>query len=277
MKRSTALRWAGLALTMGLTAAWGEETPPMPPPEPPSVLGPVAGESLTYNIHWMGVPGGVAEMTFTQPEPDRYAVEANLRSAGVVEALHKVRDRLYSEGWWKMSPPHALLYRKEQWEKGKTRLTLFRFNREELYAERQFKAEPLRRIEPLPPEVDDPLTAFYLMRRRENLKPGTSIQLTILDKELPYEAQIIVGASEKILTPLGWFQALPVQPTVESSDLFRHEGALTIWISDDHRRLPLQVTAKLRLGSAVADLIAFDDGRGEVKKVVIEKEAENKR
>lgn len=49
---------------------------------------------------------------------------------------------------------------------------------------------------------------------------------------------------------------------LESSNLFRHQGALTIWLTDDNRRLPLRVETKVKIGEVAADLIRYDDGRG---------------
>jgi hypothetical protein len=46
-------------------------------------------------------------------------------------------------------------------------------------------------------------------------------------------------------------------PTTNRSRIFKGEGSITIWLTDDKNRIPLRVQADLLVGSIKADLERF--------------------
>lgn len=243
--------------------------PPSPPPSPPPVLpgappalGPYMGEHLTFNIHWMGMPVGVGEMRLEPDGKERYRLTASLDSKGPIHLIYPVRDRLTSRGMllpWGFKPDD---YDKDQLEGPRTRHVTYHFNRDDLKVDVRKDGEMVKVIDGMSPESGDPLSAFHGVRTRKELIPGNSFQVQMVDGEKLHQATITVGESKRLFTPLGWFQVIGVMPQVHSSSLFRHEGSLTIWLTDDERRLPVRVEGKVKIGEVAADLVGFDDGRG---------------
>lgn len=234
------------------TSLAGEKTP-----------GLVPGERLTFLIRWMAIPAGRAEMKVTASGPDQFALSSLLESTGMVKVVYPLHDELSSRVQRRPNTLLALEYTKIQQEGRKSRRLDFRFDRAAGVAwKQQNGSTPPERVELNDRQANDPITTFYAVRYHPGLRPGARFEVPIIDNDKQYAAVVKVGESQQLFTGMGWFQALPVNPTLESSDLFRHEGGMVIWLTDDHRRLPLRVTTSLRLSSAAADLVSFEDGLG---------------
>ena len=52
-----------------------------------------------------------------------------------------------------------------------------------------------------------------------------------------------------------------IEPLLRSAGLFKHEGRLTIWLTDDARRMPVLMKSQVAVGSIVAELESFRVGR----------------
>ena len=58
-------------------------------------------------------------------------------------------------------------------------------------------------------------------------------------------------------TPLGTVDCLVVQPVLEDDGLFRHEGELHVWLTDDARRVPVKLRARVPVGAIEARLTSY--------------------
>ncbi|HEU4989874.1 MAG TPA: DUF3108 domain-containing protein, partial [Gemmatimonadaceae bacterium] len=54
---------------------------------------------------------------------------------------------------------------------------------------------------------------------------------------------------EHIHVPAGEFDAIVVQPIIKSKGIFSENGRAEVWLSDDDRRIMLQMKSKLSIGS----------------------------
>ena len=54
---------------------------------------------------------------------------------------------------------------------------------------------------------------------------------------------------ERITVPAGTFDAIVVQPVIKTKGVFSEEGRAELWLSDDERRLILQMKSRLSFGS----------------------------
>nr|CRH05078.1 conserved exported protein of unknown function [Candidatus Magnetococcus massalia] len=223
------------------------------------------GETLQYNIHWTGFPAGRAHMTFGEGrEGGAYQVDVGVRSTGMVELFYPVDDRVVVAGLFdKQGKFLTNSYEKIQNEGKRKRHTLLTFARAEKRAYQQRNQQKKRAIKNLPEYVVDPLSAFYALRARPKLEPGDAFYMPVLDSHKPYKARMKVVRREPRSTPLGWFDTLLVEVQLKKSDVFRQVKAIKVWLSDDVRRLPVRVETDIRIGFVAADLVAFDDARGE--------------
>jgi hypothetical protein len=62
---------------------------------------------------------------------------------------------------------------------------------------------------------------------------------------------------EVINTKYGKVECLKLMPATNRSRIFKGEGSITIWLTNDKNRLPIRVQADLLVGSIKADLEKF--------------------
>ena len=61
--------------------------------------------------------------------------------------------------------------------------------------------------------------------------------------------RIVVLRKEQVQVPAGRFDAVVIQPIIKSKGIFSEKGEAQIWLSDDDRRIMLQMKSKLSFGS----------------------------
>ncbi|MBF0178000.1 MAG: DUF3108 domain-containing protein [Magnetococcales bacterium] len=233
----------------------------------PATGGAVSGERLEFNVHWEGVPAGRASLTYeTTGDPAQYTIKADLASIGPVDWIYGIRDILTAQGTHQEMGLLTVNYTKVQSKGNKQRHAEYTFQRAGNQVTLQRNDDPPKVIDNVANLSNDPLTAFYQLRRMPNLKNVTEkIQVPVVDSDRWYMAEVTTSPTDKLFTPLGWFQAFPLHPLVQSSELFRQQGNLTVWVTDDARHMPLRVETKVRIGAVTADLIGYVDGRGETR------------
>jgi len=59
---------------------------------------------------------------------------------------------------------------------------------------------------------------------------------------------------EEIVTPVGRFKTIVVHPLLKSEGIFARTGDMFIWLTDDERRIPVQMKSKVIVGSITATL-----------------------
>ncbi|MBF0622672.1 MAG: DUF3108 domain-containing protein [Magnetococcales bacterium] len=240
-------------------------------------LGPVDGERLVFNLHWMGFPAGISIMKFKQPSDDSYDIDVTLDSIGAVDFFFQVKDRLQAKGRIVDNALRSDYYLKSQKEDDLIRYAESKFDRttnEVVFTERKNgkKSGKNRVVKDIPVNVNDPISSFYGLRLLKNLQPQSTVKVPIIDGGKWYNAEVRVGKAQRIYTPMGWFDAMPVYPQLKTSKLFRLKGQLIIWLTNDERRLPLRVEAQVKIGAVAIDLTEFQDGRGGSGKIVEEVE-----
>jgi hypothetical protein len=55
-----------------------------------------------------------------------------------------------------------------------------------------------------------------------------------------------------------------VEPLVKEGGLFKSEGLIVVWLTDDERRMPIRVNAKVLIGSIDTELKSYTGLNGPV-------------
>ena len=108
--------------------------------------------------------------------------------------------------------------------------------------------------------TQDVLSSFYYIRSQE-LTLGDSIAVPNHSNRKNYPLMIKVLRKETVQVPAGKFSCVVIEPLLKSAGLFKQEGRLTIWLTDDSRRMPVLMKSKVVVGSIVAELESFRMGR----------------
>jgi len=109
------------------------------------------------------------------------------------------------------------------------------------------------------PYVQDALSIMYFARTQE-LKVGETIYMNNFTDGKNYPLAVKVHRRETIKVKAGKFRCLVVEPFLKTSGIFKHEGKLTVWLTDDRLKLPVLMKSKVLVGSISAELTEYDLG-----------------
>ncbi|MBF0126416.1 MAG: DUF3108 domain-containing protein [Magnetococcales bacterium] len=265
MKRILQLTLVWVALTTGAGMAW------CAPQESARLLslGAAPGEHLRFNVHWMGVPAGAAYMQVRPALAGEYSLAAGVESIGVVKLVHAIKDSLQSDGFLTPNGFSARYFIKQQQRRDHTRILSYRFDREWGEVVRTQSGEEPTHIGGVTPQVNDLVAGFFALRACRGLVPGANLYVPMVDGKKVYEITAAVGNPERLQTPLGWFDVLPVTVVVGNSDLFRLQGSVVVWLTSDPRRIPVRVESRIEFKKVSADLVFLDDGRGDRRELKV--------
>lgn len=99
------------------------------------------------------------------------------------------------------------------------------------------------------PPGHDVLTLIYFMRT-QHLKPGQKLEVAMIDSGHTYRCVVNVVAGKRINSAIGRVNTIAVEPAIFDGDReVRPRGALSIWFTDDARRLPVKAQIKSALGT----------------------------
>lgn len=109
------------------------------------------------------------------------------------------------------------------------------------------------------PFVQDALSILYYVRTME-LKVGESVFIdNFTDGEL-YPLEVRVVQKETVKVKAGTFDCIVVEPLLMTSGIFKHEGRLKVWLTDDRLKLPVLMKSKVLVGSISAELTDYSLG-----------------
>ena len=109
------------------------------------------------------------------------------------------------------------------------------------------------------PYVQDALSVLYYIRTQD-LKLGQSYFIENFTDGKKYPLEVKVHRRETIKVKAGKFDCLVVEPLFLTSGVFKHEGKLTVWLTDDRLKMPVLMKSKVLVGSISAELTNFELG-----------------
>ncbi len=110
------------------------------------------------------------------------------------------------------------------------------------------------------PNIHDMVSAFYYLRNSidsENLKDGDETVINMFFDQENFKFKLKFLGREEVRTKFGKVKALIFRPYVQAGRVFKEKESLTVWISDDQNKIPLQIKADLAVGSLKADIDAY--------------------
>ncbi|MGH7247658.1 MAG: DUF3108 domain-containing protein [Pseudomonadota bacterium] len=217
------------------------------------------GEHLTYEITWTAFSAG--EITATLQKAggtvgDEYEVSTTARSRGFASLLYNLNDTFHS-----LFDPQTACAREitktvnEGRRHKQTRIVFDAARKLAILDESDLSkpgTPPKHAENDIPACVQDPVTAFYFLRRRP-LRVGEKIHVPINDGAKTTDVTAEVQAREEIETPLGKRFAFRVEPRV-FGNLYKRKGRMLVWFSDDAQRLPLRIKAMISVGTITGTL-----------------------
>jgi hypothetical protein len=218
------------------------------------------GETLTYDVAWADVLiAGTATTTVRAKRPVEgilaYELGADGRPIPLLANLYRLAYTLDATLDAYTLLPLRGSTRSEEGRRIRTKTSTFD-RRANIATYEVAAATRTTTSVPVTPTTVDALSAFYLLRSIPP-RPGGRLDLAVLDSGTLYTLTATVEARERVDTGIGPLPTWRVTPRiVDAKGAPAISGRLTLWISDDARRLPVRIETELAAGRFVLRLRA---------------------
>lgn len=220
------------------------------------------GERLTFDVKYGFVTAGIAEMHVPKKRRiagrDVYHVTFKVNSVPSFDSFYKVRDRY--ETYIDVEGLFPWRFEQHIREGG------FSMDFSAFFDQRKGKVKTSEGSYEIPRYVNDIVSAFYYFRTLDfsDLKVGESIRLENFYRDTVYPLDVRYLGKETVQVEAGEFDCIMVEPVVVAGGLFKSEGNIVVWLSDDDLKIPVKVKTKIIIGSIDAELTAYEGLKGEL-------------
>jgi len=248
-----------LALLVGVVTApdgaGAETSVASAPAAAPTVYGP--GEKMTFSIDYgpINAGDGTLEVIGVMDFQGRtvYNIESRANSNRFFSSVYKVRDKVIS---YIDVETQSSLYFYKRLREGDYKKTV-----EITFDHAEGKARYANgKVYDTTPGVQDVLSAFFYVRSLD-LAPGKVYTVPAHSSRKTYDLKVVVHGRERVEVAAGAWDCFVVEPMIEGDGLFKHEGKLTLYLTDDERRIPVLIKTKVPVGSIDVQLTEYRPGR----------------
>jgi hypothetical protein len=110
------------------------------------------------------------------------------------------------------------------------------------------------------PEPRDALGGFYYVRSLD-LQVGGEITVNYADGKISKPIVIKVLRKEQVTVPAGTFDTIVIEPVLEETEgIFKQEGRIWIWVTDDENKMPVILKSKIAIGNVEVKLESYTLG-----------------
>jgi Protein of unknown function (DUF3108) len=233
------------------SVSWAE-----PRDNPPSTRSFQVGEQLTYDISWLYITAGTAVMTINGAGMDGDRPLAKLittaQSRPAITKFFPVDNRVESiVDPATLLPEHLTFKRRE----GKKKEDIeYRFHHKEGTV--TAVKDGVTETSEIPPGTQDVISCLYFARSMLPQQPGATMTMNVYHDKKNRKLEVHVEEIETVSGPWGEVETARVLVVMPFQGLFLNQGNIRVWFTNDDRRIPVRMKAKVIIGSIVADLVS---------------------
>ncbi len=214
------------------------------------------GEQLTYEISWLYITAGTAVMAVSDAGKDGDRPLAKLITTA--QSRPAITKFFPVDNWIEsivdpatLLPEHLTFKRREGKKKEDFEYT---FNQKEgkVIVVKGGTTETLE----IPPGTQDVISCLYFARSTLSFQPGSSLTMNVYHDKKNRAIEARVEEIETVSGPWGEVETARVLVVMPFQGLFLNQGNIRVWFTNDDRRIPVRMKAKVIIGSIVADLVS---------------------
>ncbi len=218
-----------------------------------------AGERITWDVRYAAVRAGTAWATVEQGEGNTLVFRGGARNAPWYGRIYTVDDEISSV--WDPEGPGSSCYvtrfregRFAQDQRMDIGIDVIRVWRKQRFKEgwREWTEDYEGWGEP----VEDPQSALYRIRLLP-LAPDEVYRFPIFSGRKTWMLHAVVEQRKEIKTALGQLRVVPVSLRTSHKGDLEQKGKLTVYLSDDERRIPVRVVLHSNIGAIRAELSTY--------------------
>lgn len=238
------LRWPAISLLClpFLAVAIAGAQSASPPAAPP------AHETFDYSIEWRLINAGKAHLEWDAASagtPTTGDVSLHVESAGLVSRLFLVNDRYTAAMKSGFCAESSLIQAQEGSRHKETRVTYDDVARKAFYVEKDLNKNTTVTQDVAIPSCVHDLIGGLIALRFLRLEPGQTAKIPVSDGKKFVMAKVESQREEPLKTAFGTVNTVKYEIYLFDNVLFRRSGHLHVWITDDDRRLPIQLEVRL--------------------------------
>ena len=223
--------------------------------EPSSARSFQVGEQLTYEISWLAITAGTAVMAVSDADSDGDRPLAKLittaQSRPVITKFFPVDNRVESIVDPATLLPEHLIFKRREGKKKEDIEYTFHQKQGTVTVVKNGATE----IQEMPPGTQDVISCLYYARSELALQPGSSLTMNVYHDKKNRKLDVQVEEIETVSGPWGEIETARVLVIMPFQGLFLNKGNIRVWFTNDDRRIPVRMKAKVVIGSIVADLV----------------------
>ena len=179
------------------------------------------------------------------PEGSEYTGDVHIESAGLVSKLYRVNDQYRVRASQALCASAVNIHAEEGKRRRDTTITFA--NGKASYSERDLlkNAIVVTKETPIPACVHDYISGLQRLRT-QRIEVGQSAQVPMSDGKRSATVRVEAQEREEVSTPLGKFKAVRYEVHMFNDVLINKKAKLYVWLTDDERRLPVQIRVRMQ-------------------------------
>ena len=207
-----------------------------------------ARETLTYSIEWRLITAGKATVEWAATSADTAQIKVKVESSGLVSKLFRVEDHYVASLGSGLCGESVDFNAQEGSRLRETKINFDYPNHRADYLERDRVKNTvlLAKETDIPPCTHEISGALYFLRTL-NVEPGQSVLVPLTDGKKSAIVKVEAQQREDVKTPAGAFKTIRYEAYVFNNVLYRRPAHLYFWLTDDARRLPVQIRVRMQV------------------------------
>jgi len=216
------------------------------------------GERFKFSIDYAFINAGHTVMEISEivcvSGHDCYRLVSKVSSNKTFDLIYKVRDHVESN-----IDAQGIFTRRYYKELNEGR---YHDRKEVLFEQERRLAHILdkgvyKKTVHIKPCSQDILSSLFYLRTLE-FAVGDTISIPLHDEAKSYPLKVKVNRAEHIKVPAGEFDCLVVEPFLETEGMFKSEGKIEVWLTDDEYKIPALMRTYIKIiGHIDARLVEY--------------------
>ena len=218
----------------------------------------MAGETLEYRVHYGIFNASYASLTLSNEQVNGQKLllaSGYGKTIGLARLFFKVED--YYSSYFETKKVQPKLFKRNIYEGGYTKNLEVSFNSEKMEATVNNIKKGTTDISSTNDNVQDLISSLYYLRKNFSeieMNIGDFFNINMFYDSKNRKLALKYLGKEVIKTKYGKIECLKLMPATNRSRIFKGEGSITIWLTNDVNKIPIRVQADLLVGSIKADL-----------------------
>ena len=229
---------------------------------PPNLSEPFkAGEKLEYRVHYGIFNASYASLSLSKKDSlddENLLASGYGKTIGLARLFFKVED--YYSSYFDNEKVSPVFFKRDTYEGGYTKDLEISFDSQGNKASVNNIKKGTLEVIPTEENVQDLISSLYYLRKNfspNSIEVGDYYTINMFYDSKNTELALKYLGKEVINTKFGKVECLKLMPATDRSRIFKGEGSITMWLTNDKNKIPIRIQADLLVGSIKADLEKF--------------------